>query len=82
MELVKLVHALAFFLYLTYKCFFQELEAKMFLSRHATKRNNLYFTSKLVRNLMQSNADRVKIINAGVKSFAKCENKGANCNFR
>merc|ERR1712088_1259041 len=59
-----------------------ELEAKMFLSRHATKRNNLYFTSKLVRNLMQSNADRVKIINAGVKSFAKCENKGATCNFR
>jgi len=61
-----------------------DLEAHMFLTRckDVGKKNTLYFTSKLVRNLIQSNADRVKIINAGVKSFAKCENKGAICNFR
>ena len=56
----------------------------MFLTRckDLTKKNTLYFTSKLVRNLITSNTDRVKIINAGVKSFAKCENKGATCTFR
>jgi len=61
-----------------------DLQASMFLTRckDLTKKNTLYFTSKLVRNLITSNTDRVKIINAGVKSFAKCENKGATCTFR
>ena len=56
----------------------------MFLTRcrDTSKKNTLYFTSKLVRNLICTNADRVKIINAGVKAFAKCENKGALCNVR
>ena len=56
----------------------------MFLTRCKDRsvKNNLYFTSKLVRNLITTNEERVKIINTGVKAFAKCENKGATCPFR
>ena len=55
--------------------------------RDTSKRNNLYFTSKLVRNVVVSNeerceANRVKIVNTGVKAFTKAENKGATCPFR
>ena len=45
-------------------------------------KNNLYFTSNLVRNLVTNNEDRVKIINTGVKVFAKSEGKGGDCTFR
>ncbi len=63
---------------------FQGIEAKMFLTRckDVTKKNSLYFTSMLVRDIVTSNVERVKIINTGVKAFCKCENKGADCNFR
>ena len=57
----------------------------MFLTRCKDRsvKNNLYFTSRLVRNLVSNNVDRgVKIINTGVKAFAKCENKGAECTYR
>ena len=57
----------------------------MFLTRCKDRsvKNNLYFTSRLVRNLVSNNEDRgVKIINTGVKAFAKCENKGAECTYR
>jgi len=60
------------------------LESNMFLTRCKDRsvKNNLYFTSQLVRNLVMNNEDRVKIINTGVKAFSKCENKGATCPFR
>ncbi len=58
----------------------------MFLTRcrDATKKNSLYFTSHLVRDVVKCNSDRdaLKIINTGVKAFVKCENKGATCDFR
>ena len=56
----------------------------MFLTRcpDVTKKNNLYYTSHLVRNIVENNTDRVKIINTGIKAFAKCENKGALCPLR
>lgn len=64
----------------------QGLDQSMFLTRCAdpTKRNNLYFTSKLVRNILETNGgrDAVKIVNTGVKAFVKAENKGATCAFR
>jgi hypothetical protein len=67
-----------------FKTQFQGIEAKMFLTRckDVTKKNSLYFTSMLVRDIVTSNVERVKIINTGVKAFCKCENKGADCNFR
>ena len=60
------------------------MEAKMFLTRckDASKKNSLYFTSMLVRDIVVSNVERVKITNTGVKAFCKCENKGADCSFR
>ena len=62
----------------------EEVTQDMFLTRCAdtSKRNSLYFTSKLIRNLVETNKDRVKIINTGVKGFAKAENKGAICPYR
>ena len=56
----------------------------MFLTRckDTSKKNTLYYTSAAVRDVVQSNEDRVKIINTGVKAFAKCENKGAQCAYR
>jgi hypothetical protein len=41
---------------------FQGIEARMFLTRckDATKKNSLYFTSMLIRDLVTSNVDRVK----------------------
>ncbi|XP_059092655.1 tRNA (cytosine(34)-C(5))-methyltransferase-like isoform X2 [Tigriopus californicus] len=58
------------------------LRKEMFLTRCATSRKNLYFTSMLVRNILESNQDRLKVINTGVKAFAKCENKGSPCALR
>lgn len=60
------------------------LDQGQFLTRckDPAKRNNLYFTSALVRDVVESNVDRIKIINAGVKAFTKCENKGTACPFR
>ena len=56
----------------------------MFLTRckDTTKKNSLYYTSRIVRDIIMSNDDRLKIINTGVKAFTKCENKGAKCDFR
>jgi len=62
----------------------KELQPQMFLTRckDTTKKNSLYYTSEIVREIVQSNEDRVKIINTGVKAFTRCENKGASCDFR
>ena len=62
----------------------KELKPEMFLTRckDTTKKNSLYYTSEIVRDIIQSNGDRVKIINTGVKAFTRCENKGASCDFR
>ena len=64
--------------------YLQGLDATMFLTRCKDRniKNNLYFTSQLVRNIVMNNEDRVKIINTGVKAFARCENKGADCIYR
>merc|ERR1712107_85776 len=35
-----------------------------------------------VKEIVEHNKDRVKIINTGVKAFTRCEHKGAECDFR
>ena len=47
----------------------QELKSQMFLTRckDLTKKNTLYYTTEIVRDIVQSNEDKVKIINTGVK---------------
>jgi len=60
------------------------LPYKVFLTRceDESKKNSIYFTTEKVREVMENNVDRVKIINTGVKAFARCENKGAGCDYR
>jgi len=56
----------------------------MFLTRcmDESKKNSIYFTTEKVRDIMENNIDTVKIINTGVKAFVRCENKGAQCDYR
>jgi len=46
------------------------------------KKRNLYFTSEIVKKIVQDNADVVKIINTGVRVLCRSENKDATCSFR
>lgn len=46
------------------------------------KKKNIYFCSEQVRNLLLSNQDSIKIINTGVKSFVRCDNRNMKCSFR
>ena len=47
-----------------------------------TRKNNIYFSTAKVRQIVENNVDRVKIINTGVKSFARADNKGSECDYR
>ena len=55
------------------------LPFKGFLSRgkEATKKKNLYFTTEQVRQVVETNVERLRMINTGVKAFIKCEDKGS-----
>lgn len=60
-----------------------ELNPQCLLVRcHEGKKKNVYFTSPVIRNLVISNEDKVKIINTGVKTFVRCDNKNMTCAFR
>jgi len=61
------------------------LSSDMFLHRNkepGTRKKNIYFTTTKVRSLVENNADRVKIINTGIKAFARADNKGSDCDYR
>ena len=61
------------------------LDSSLFLHRNkdpTTRKNNIYFTTSKVRQLVENNADRVKIINTGVKAFMRADNKGSQCDYR
>ncbi|CAH0754949.1 unnamed protein product [Bemisia tabaci] len=45
------------------------------------KKKNIYFTSPAIKDLVESNHDRIKIINTGVKTFVRCDYKKV-CDFR
>lgn len=60
-----------------------EMDPKLLLTRcKEGKKKNIYFTSPTVRDLTRINADRLSIINTGIKMFARSDNKGADCGFR
>ena len=40
-----------------------------------TKKNNLYLTTEGVREVVEANKERVKIINTGVKAFARFDHR-------
>lgn len=49
---------------------------------HEGKKKNIYFTSPAIRDIVIANEDKVKMINTGVKTFVRCDNKSLKCAFR
>lgn len=46
------------------------------------KKKNIYFCSDKVKDFVKLNEGTIKIINTGVKTFARCDNKNMECHFR
>lgn len=46
------------------------------------KKKNIYYCTEPIRQIVQKNEHAVKIINTGVKAFARCDNKNMKCAFR
>lgn len=46
------------------------------------KKKNIYFCSSEVRNVLRNNEHNVKLINSGVKTFSRCDNRNMECSFR
>ncbi|XP_011267357.1 tRNA (cytosine(34)-C(5))-methyltransferase [Camponotus floridanus] len=60
-----------------------DLDPRCLLVRcHEGKKKNIYFTSPAIRDIVISNENKVKMINTGVKTFVRCDNKNMNCAFR
>lgn len=60
-----------------------EFKPTYLLCRTATgKKKNIYFCSGAVKELVQNNERNLKIINTGVKVFARCDNRNMVCDFR
>ena len=38
---------------------------------------NRYFTTEQVREVVETNEERLRLINTGVKAFIKCDDKGS-----
>ncbi|XP_049285733.1 tRNA (cytosine(34)-C(5))-methyltransferase [Anopheles funestus] len=61
----------------------EDFEPRNLLTRcKVGKKKNVYFCSSIVRNIVQLNEKRVKIINLGVKSFVRCATRNIECDFR
>ncbi|XP_064466937.1 RNA cytosine C(5)-methyltransferase NSUN2-like isoform X2 [Ornithodoros turicata] len=46
-------------------------------------KRNIYLVSKAVKNIIETNSDKIKVINTGVRVFCRCEGKEElDCNFR
>lgn len=46
-------------------------------------KRNIYLVSKAVKNIIETNGDKIKVINTGVRVFCRCEGKEElACNFR
>lgn len=59
------------------------LNSRCLLTRCITeKKKNIYYCSQLIRDLVLLNEDNIKIINTGVKSFVRCENRHTKHPFR
>lgn len=46
------------------------------------KKKNIYFTSPAIRDIVLSNENKVKMINTGVKTFVRSDNRNLKCAFR
>lgn len=60
-----------------------DFEPKNLLTRcKEGRKKNIYFCSGILRNVISNNEGRIKFINLGVKSFARCDNRNMECDFR
>ena len=58
-------------------------DSKCLLTRcHVGKKKNIYLVSPTVKDVVQKNESNIKIINTGVKTFVRCDNKNMTCAFR
>lgn len=46
------------------------------------KKKNIYLVSPIVKDVVKSNEGNLTIINTGVKTFVRCDNKNMTCAFR
>ncbi|CAH0717932.1 unnamed protein product, partial [Brenthis ino] len=61
----------------------ETFNASCLLTRcHIGKKKNIYLVSPAVKELVQKNESNIKIINTGVKTFVRCDNKNMVCPFR
>lgn len=61
----------------------EEFNPLCLLSRSTSeKKKNVYFCSEQIRDLLLCNEHEVKIINTGVKTFVRCDNRNMDCPFR
>ncbi|XP_053670235.1 tRNA (cytosine(34)-C(5))-methyltransferase isoform X2 [Anopheles nili] len=61
----------------------EDFEPRNLLTRcRVGKKKNVYFCSSIVRDIVQLNEKRIKIINLGVKSFVRCATRNIECDFR
>jgi len=68
------------------KTFYQlndDFKSENLLTRCLTgKKKNIYFCTEIIRDIVCNNENLIKIINTGVKTFARCDNKNTECAFR
>ncbi|KAG5673382.1 hypothetical protein PVAND_003438 [Polypedilum vanderplanki] len=73
-------------LYTTFKTFYKlsdDFDPTCLLTRCLVgKKKNIYFCSPEIREILRKNEDNVKLINSGVKTFSRCDNKNMECQFR
>lgn len=61
----------------------EEFDPTCLLTRcHVGKKKNIYLVSPQVKDVVQRNEHSIKIINTGVKTFVRCDNKNMTCAFR
>ncbi|XP_013138229.1 PREDICTED: tRNA (cytosine(34)-C(5))-methyltransferase [Papilio polytes] len=61
----------------------EDFDSKCLLTRcHVGKKKNIYLVSNIVKDVVQKNEGSLKIINTGVKTFVRCDNKNMTCPFR
>lgn len=61
----------------------ESLNKRCLLTRCASdKKKNIYYCSDPIRDLVLLNEDSIKIINTGVKTFVRCENRHTTHPFR
>ncbi|KAG6451499.1 hypothetical protein O3G_MSEX007192 [Manduca sexta] len=61
----------------------EDFDAKCLLTRcYVGKKKNIYLVSPIVKDVLKRNEANIKVINTGVKTFVRCDNKNMTCPFR